>query len=247
MKKYFFLNSLPRSSNTLLGTIINQNPQVSITANTILTDVFLQLLKLKNDEIYQNFPDEKSYNNIIKNVFNNYYKDYQSKFIITRGPWGTPLNLLLLKNILGIKKPKFIILYRPVLECLASFIRIEKPLDIELKCHQLMDSNGIIGKNLWSIKNTIESKEDYIIVNYSDLVNNPKNQINKIYKFLNIDTFKHKFENFNQFTANEIQYNDDVLTAELHKIKTDKIEMDEIKIEDYLPSNIIKEYSDLDI
>ena len=245
MKKYFFLNSLPRSSNTLLGTIINQNPQVSITANTILTDVIYQLHLLKNTEIYQNFPDEKSYNNIIKNVFNNYYKDYQSKFIITRGPWGTPFNLKSLKSI--IKKPKFIILYRPVLECLASFIRIEKPLDIELKCHQLMDSNGMIGKNLWSIKNTIESKEDYIIVNYSDLVNNPKNQINKIYKFLNIDTFKHKFENFNQFTANEIQYNDDVLTAELHKIKTDKIEMDEIKIEDYLPSNIIKEYSDLDI
>ena len=245
MKKYFFLNSLPRSSNTLLGTIINQNPQVSITANTILTDVIYQLHLLKNTEIYQNFPDEKSYNNIIKNVFNNYYKDYQSKFIITRGPWGTPFNLKSLKSI--IKKPKFIILYRPVLECLASFIRIEKPLDIELKCHQLMDSNGMIGKNLWSIKNTIESKEDYIIVNYSDLVNNPKNQINKIYKFLNIDTFKHKFKNFNQFTANEIQYNDDVLTAELHKIKTDKIEMDEIKIEDYLPSNIIKEYSDLDI
>ena len=245
MKKYFFLNSLPRSSNTLLGTIINQNPQVTMTANTILTDVIYQLQLLKNDEIYQNFPDEKSYNNIIKNVFNNYYKDYQSKFIITRGPWGTPFNLKSLKSI--IKKPKFIILYRPVLECLASFIRIEKPLDIELKCHQLMDSNGMIGKNLWSIKNTIESKEDYIIVNYSDLVNNPKNQINKIYKFLKIDTFKHKFENFNQFTANEIEYDDDVLTAELHKIKTDKIEMDEIKIEDYLPSNIIKEYSDLDI
>ena len=245
MKKYFFLNSLPRSSNTLLGTIINQNPQVSITANTILTDVIYQLHLLKNTEIYQNFPDEKSYNNIIKNVFNNYYKDYQSKFIITRGPWGTPFNLKSLKSI--IKKPKFIILYRPVLECLASFIRIERPLDIQLRCHQLMDSNGIIGKNLWSIKNTIESKEDYIIVNYSDLVNNPKNQINKIYKFLNIDTFKHKFENFNQFTANEIEYDDDVLTAELHKIKTDKIEMDEIKIEDYLPSNIIKEYSDLDI
>ena len=245
MKKYFFLNSLPRSSNTLLGTIINQNPQVSITANTILTDVIYQLHLLKNTEIYQNFPDEKSYNNIIKNVFNNYYKDYQSKFIITRGPWGTPFNLKSLKSI--IKKPKFIILYRPVLECLASFIRIERPLDIQLRCHQLMDSNGIIGKNLWSIKNTIESKEDYIIVNYLDLVNNPTNQINKIYKFLKKDNFKHKFENFNQFTANEIEYDDDVLTAELHKIKTDKIEMDEIKIEDYLPSNIIKEYSDLDI
>ena len=61
MKKYFFLNSLPRSSNTLLGTIINQNPQVSITANTILTDVIYQLHLLKNTEIYQNFPDESDF------------------------------------------------------------------------------------------------------------------------------------------------------------------------------------------
>jgi hypothetical protein len=245
LKEYIFLNSLPRSGNTLLGAIVNQNPQVSVTANSILNDVIYQLQLLKNDEIYQNFPDEQSFNNIIKNVFNNYYKDWKAKVIIDRGAWGTPLNLLLLKSI--ITKPKFIILYRPVLECLASFIRIEKPKDIELRCHELMNDNGMIGKNLWSIKNTISNKENYIRINYLDLVTNPVNEINKIYKFLNIDSFKHKFTNFNQFVANKTEYNDSVLKAELHKIKTDKVEIDEIKIKNYLPLNIINQYCNLDI
>jgi hypothetical protein len=69
LKEYIFLNSLPRSGNTLLGAIVNQNSQVSVTANSILNDVIYQLQLLKNDEIYQNFPDEQSFNNIIKNVF----------------------------------------------------------------------------------------------------------------------------------------------------------------------------------
>jgi len=110
-----------------------------------------------------------------------------------------------------------------------------------------MDDNGMIGKNLWSIKNTISNKENYIRINYLDLVTNPVNEINKIYKFLNIDSFKHKFTNFNQFVANKTKYNDSVLKAELHKIKTNKVEIDEIKIKDYLPLNIINQYCNLDI
>lgn len=247
MKQYFFLNSLPRSGNTLLGSILNQNPKLNLTANTILTDVIHQLYLLKNNSIYQNFPDERSLNNITKNVFNNYYKDWRAKFIIDRGCWGTPFNLEQLKSI--IKKPKFIILYRPVLQCLASFIRIEKPKDIEIRCHELMNYDGIIGKNLWSIKNTIQNNEDYIIINYLDLINKPKNEINKIYQFLNIDIFKHKFKNLKQFSANNVEYDDTILNSKaiLHKIRTDKIELYKYKIEDYLPYSIINQYSNLDI
>ena len=131
MKEYYFLIGLPRSGNTLLGSIINQNPKINLTANTILTDVLYQLHLIKDYKIYKNFPDKKSFNNIIKNVFNNYYQNWKVDNIIDRGPWGTPGNLELLKLI--IKKPKFIILYRPILECLASFIKIEKPINIESK------------------------------------------------------------------------------------------------------------------
>jgi sulfotransferase len=245
MKEYYFLTGLPRSGNTLLGAILNQNPYLNLTANTILTDVIYQLHLLKDCEIYKNFPDEQSLNTIIKNVFNNYYKNWKVKFIINRGLWGTPANLELLKSI--IKKPKFIILYRPVLECLSSFIKIEKPINVETRCHDLMENEGMIGKSLWSIKNIIKEKEDYIIINYLDLVNKPLDQINKIYKFLNIDNFNHTFKNLNDFSTNNIKYDDSVLNAPLHKIRTDKVQLNKYNIEDYLPSNIIKQYSNLDI
>jgi hypothetical protein len=102
MKAYYFLTGLPRSGNTLLGSIINQNNNISLTANTILTDVIYQLHLLNDCQILKNFPDKKSFNNIIKNVFNNYYKDWKAKFIIDRGLWGTPANLELLKTIINL-------------------------------------------------------------------------------------------------------------------------------------------------
>jgi hypothetical protein len=245
MKEYYFLSGMPRSGNTLLGSIINQNPNLNLTANTIVTDIIYQLSLLKEFQIYKNFSDENSLNNVIKNVFNNYYQNWKAKFIIDRGVWGTPTNLHLLKSI--IKKPKFIILYRPVLECLASFIKIEKPTNVEKRCEYLMEEDGMIGRSLWSIKNIIKEKEDYIIINYLDLIKKTSNEINKIYKFLNIDKFNHTFKNLNDFSANGIKYDDSVLPSVLHTIRTDKIKLNKYKIEDCLPPNIIKKYSYLGI
>ena len=239
-KKIYFLCGLPRSGNTLLGSILNQNSKINVTANTILTDIIYQLHLQKKFEIYKNFPDERSLNNIIKNVFNNYYENWKGSFIIDRGPWGTPDNLKLLKTI--IKKPKFIILYRPVLECLASFIKIEKPDDIEQRCFELISDEGMIGKNLNSIKNIIYNDEDYLFINYLDLVKNTKIEIQKIYKFLNIDYFNHSFKNLNQFKVNDIKYNDSVLSTCMHKIRTKDIKINKYKIENYLPKKIIDEY-----
>jgi len=245
MKEIYFLTGLPRSGNTLLGAIINQNPNLNLTANSILTETIYQLHLLKYNNFFKNFPDYDSLDNIIKNVFNNYYKNWKAKFIIDRSVWGTPANLELLKSI--IKKPKFIILYRPVLECLASFIKIEKPKDIRKKCHELMQEEGILGKSLWSIKNIIKEKENYISIKYLDLIKNPIKEINKIYEFLNIDKFNHVFKKFNDFSANNVKYQDNVLSAPFHTIRTNQIKLNKYKIGDYLPADIIKQYSNLDI
>ena len=245
MNNIYFLCSLPRAGNTLLGSIVNQSQHVKVTANTILTDVIYQLQLIKDYEIYKNFPNEKSFNNIIKNVFKNYYKNWKVDNIIDRGAWGTPGNLISLKSI--IKKPKFIILYRPVLECLASFIKIEKPINVETRCHKLMSDSGIIGKNLWSIKNIIKEKENYLIINYKNFIKNPNEEIKKIFNYLKILFKDFDLSNLKQFSVNNVSYNDSVLAAKLHTIRTDKIELNKYKIEDYLPSNIIKQYSNLDI
>jgi hypothetical protein len=245
MKAYFFLCSLPRAGNTLLGSILNKSKNIRLTANSILPDIIYQLYLLKQNQIFTNFPDHKSYNNIIKNVFNNYYQEWNVDNIISRGTWGTPTNLQLLKLI--VKKPKFIILYRPILESLASFIKIEKPSDVELRCKQLLDKEDIIGKSLWSIKNIIANKEDHIVINYNDLVNNTNETLKKIFNYLEVKLEDIDINNLQQFSTNSIYYDDSVLPFNLHTIRTNKIEFNKYNIKDYLPPNIIKDYSNLDI
>jgi len=245
MKNIFFLSALPRAGNTLLGSIINQNKNIQVTANSIVTDLLWETHKIKDFENYRNFPDENSFNSVFNNVINNYYSKWKANFIIDRGPWGTPANLFLLKQI--IKNPKFVLLKRPVLECLASYIKLEKPVDIENRCFELMSNVGMIGKNMWSVKNIIEQKENYILIDYIDLVKDPKREIKKIFKFLNIKDFKINLNNLKQFSANNISYDDSILNLDYHKIRTDKIELDKYKITDILSKKIIKQYSNLNI
>jgi hypothetical protein len=243
-KQIYFLTGLPRSGNTLLSSIINKNKSVKITANSILPTILYSLKELKNNNIFLNFPDHKSFDNVIFNVFNNYYKNWNCDIIIDRGPWGTPANLNILKTIFN--ELKFIILHRPVLEILASFIKIEKPSNVEYRCDQLMDKEGIVGKYLWSIENIIEKKEKFIDISYDNLIVDTKNQIQKIYNFLNINE-EIILNNLELFNVNNISYNDNIFKCNLHEIRTDLIKKINYNIEDYLPLNIIKKYSNKNI
>lgn len=244
-KNYFFLCGLPRAGNTLLGTLLNQNKEVSVGPNSILLDVLYQISLLKTSEFYKIFPDEKSFYNLLNGIFDSYYKDHKSKNIIMRGSWGTPANLFILNKI--IKEPKFIILYRPVLECLASVIKIEKPIDIEQRCDQLMSQEGLIGKSLWSIQNLIEEKQKVLIVHYDNLVKNSQKEIKKICNFLKINYKKVKTKNFEQFSINNVFYDDTILNAPFHKLRTDKIKKENYKIKDILSNKIIKKFSKFDV
>lgn len=248
-KEIFFLSGMPRSGNTLLGSLINQNKEVTVTAQSIVLDMVHNLSLMKENLIFKNFPDYQSFDNVFKNIFNNYYSDFKSKYIIDRGPWGTPGNLKALKQI--IKKPKFIILYRPVLEVLASFIDLEKPDNIEKRCDDLMDINkatdAIVDKYLYSIHNIIKEKEEYLVVHYNDLVNNPSKEIKNIYNFLNVPYKEIVFDKINQFTVNNIMYDDSVYPVKYHKIKTNKIEKTYRDINKILSKKIINKYSNKDI
>ena len=53
MELYFCI-SLQRAGNTLLGSILNQNPDITLTANSPLTEIIYQLDLIKtNKEISQ--------------------------------------------------------------------------------------------------------------------------------------------------------------------------------------------------
>ena len=68
-KKLFFLVALPRSGNTLFASIMNQNPDIAATPNSITLEIMKDLFFLKNTDIFQNYPDHKSLDNILDSVY----------------------------------------------------------------------------------------------------------------------------------------------------------------------------------
>jgi len=243
MKNIFFLSGLPRAGNTLLSSILNQNKNIACTANSILPNILYYLDRLIENITYKNFPDQQSLNNVTKNVFNNYYNDWTAKYIIDRSVWGTPANLRILKTI--INKPKIIILTRPTLECLSSYVKAMKPNNVEEFCNLAMSQNGFIGKAIFSINNLITNKYDYLHIKYYDFIKNPNKEIQRIYKYLNIPNYKHNYNNIKEFKVNNLKYNDSVLKVNFHKLNANKIIKKKRKID--LPLTVINKYKNENI
>ena len=98
--KFFFLIALPRSGNTLFASIMNQNPEIVCTGNSITLEIMKELFLLKTTDTFQNFTDHKSLDNVLDNVYDLYYKDWPQKIIIDRGPVmlsGNPGNFELMQ------------------------------------------------------------------------------------------------------------------------------------------------------
>ncbi len=258
-KKYYFLVGMPRSGNTMLASILNQNKKISVTANSLIATTIWNLHKEKQTNLsFLNFPDHDSYDNITKSVFDLYYKNWDAEVILDRASWGAKNNIEMI-NLYCPNKPKFIVLLRDVKEILASFIKWSNENEnnflnhetnnasVEEKCEFLMKPEFQIVQEYSAIYNLYNNTDKYdcLFIKYNDLVNNTSQEIEKIYSFLQLENFNHDFNKLDQLSINNIRYNDSVVGNNLHKVKEDGIYFSEYSAEDYLPESIIKKYSNL--
>ena len=251
IKHLFFLVGLPRSGNTLFASIINQNSNIAVTANSIVLEIISKLFLLKENHLFKNYQDHKSLDNVLDSVFDNYYKDWPQQFIIDRGPVMLPANLMFVNKYF--RRPfKCIIILRDVLDVLASYVKwFEKEptsfvnkygkQTIEEKLWMLMNKDGIIAAQLESIKNSYNYPEICHYLKYDDLVNQPEIEINKIYDFLQIPKFNHNFKSLKQFQINGISYDDTVVGNRMHTIRED-IRKEDNPYRSQLPKSIVDAY-----
>ena len=245
--------AMPRSGNTLFASIINQNSKIACTANSITLDILKEVFLLKQDDVFKNYPDHKSLDNVLSSVYYNYYKDWPQDTIIDRGPALTEGNFMLLKKHLG-QPVKCIVLWRDLLDVLASFIKWfeNEPTaypnqynkkNIEEKLNLLMKDTGAIAKELKGIQNAMkpENKENCFFIRYEDLVTQPEPTIKGIYEFLEIDYFPHRFHSLDQFNLNGLGYDDRDLGQNLHTIKTE-LRLEENPYKKMIPQSIIDKY-----
>lgn len=221
VKKYFFLTSLPRCGNTLLSVLLNQHQDVKTTSNSLLPEIFNSLFLLKKDEKFLNFPDHHSLDNVIKNVFNLYYKDWDCKYIIDRSSWGQEFNLSIINTLF--KKNKFIILKRPMKEILNSFAFICKEQDRFNYLNKLLNGNTVLTNNIKSIKNLMSSDEDKIVIDYKNLITNTDSIIQNIFNFLDIKYKPVKYK-LKQFNINNVFYEDESCNIKnMHSVNENSI------------------------
>jgi len=229
-KQLLFLVAQPRSGNTLFTSIMNQNPEIAATPNSITLEIIKDLCLLKNTDVFLNYPDHKSLDNVLDVVFDTYYKDWPQSIIIDRGPVMTKGNFELMQK--HFKRPfKCIVILRDLMDVLASYMKwyTENPdafvnkyncKNDEEKLSMIMNKKGAVAKDLEAIKNAFNYSDICHFVKYDNLVAQPEQEIRKIYKFIGEPYYDHKFENLKQVEVNGMGYDDKIVGKNMHKIKT---------------------------
>ena len=229
-KQLFFLVAQPRSGNTLFASIMNQNPEIACTPNSITLEIMKDLFLLKDTDVFQNYPDHRSLDNVLDVVYDNYYKDWPQPIIIDRGPVMTPGNFALMQK--HFKRPfKCIVLLRDLMDVLASYMKwyTENPdafpnrfnlKNDEEKLSMIMNSKGAVAKDLEAIKNAFNYPNICHFVKYDDLVARPEQEFKKIYQFMGLPYFNHKFEDLQQVEVNGMKYDDTIVGKNMHNIRS---------------------------
>jgi hypothetical protein len=262
-KQYYFLAGFPRSGNTVLSSILNQNPQVYCSPLSPISDFlwnYEQVLKI-SENAKRNF--NSGIMNVGKNIITNYYEDIDKKIIIDRQKaWATSTNLSLIKKYVN-ENPKIIFTVRPIIEILTSFISLldeESYIDKEMKnfgwwskeyltkndnrCEYLMRQGGQIDKVLFSLNEVLKlnNKNNFYIMEYDKLIENPQETMNEIYNFLEISSYEHDFDNI--IKIKEDVESDPELPKNLHTVRK-KINKVSKNPEQVLSQYIINKYSNI--
>ena len=218
-------------------------------------------------EIYQSESwlsglQNEDYENTLNNLGNLFYLNVKKPVIIDKNRgWGTPGNFSIAKRLND--TPKTIIVLRPILEVLSSFVRLAEKnsnnfIDEvirnedfyvkyyrdtnDVRCDYLMRANGEIDHALLAVATVIKNPHTCHIVWYDNLIADPQKCLSGIYDFLEIDNFQHNFKNIKQLD----KHKDEIVFGikDLHKISS-TIKTSKTKPELVLSNYIIDKYSNV--
>ena len=201
MEQFVCLSGLPRSGSTLLSAILSQNPLIHAEGHSavcqLMWDLQQSCVTSSKEQLKANGRENKTQHDLLSQIPHIYYKNITEKIVVDKcRSWTIPANVSMLEKYIS-KSYKIIILERSVKDVVKSFIKLYKANgvkgDIETK---LIEPNSepimrsISGIN-WAKKHN--HNNNFLFINYEELVNNTEITINKIYDFCGWTYFKHDF------------------------------------------------------
>jgi len=267
-KKFYFLAGLPRSGNTLLSSILNQNPTVHVSAlSPVVEYLWIAHSASLKDQDALRLVSQKNNKSYLNNIINSYYLNVEKKIIIDRNKsWTQNGNFNLIKDYID-KNPKIIFTARSIIDVLASFISVYDKTNIleqdmihrnwtykhnlsltDNKCDFLMRHGSAIDFSLSAVSELQKNNRssNIHIVEYEDLIKTPKETIEKIYSFLEVENYDHDFKNIVDIETDSAVSDAMVgLPKDLHKVEK-SLRLSETNPYEILSDYVINKYSNLE-
>ena len=204
-KTLHFLSGIPRSGSTVLAAILNQNPMTHVSTTSGLVHALDGLANTWHSAglLNENDPERKKLAQTMRGAIDAFYEDTDKPVIIDKSR-GWPIAQIMgaMAQVLD-RPPKIIATVRSVPDCAASFIRVAKPADLDEFMHtgQLMDH---LRAAYISLQNGFEyAPENFLFVEYEDLLADPKAELARIHEFLELPAFEYDFNNIDGSTVAE--------------------------------------------
>ena len=261
MKTFYFMSGLPRSGSTLLTALLNQNPEIHASTNSPLLDTihYTEEYLLYKSEQYKAHPKPECARNVLASIAPNYYFNTPQNIIVDKSR-GWVNQIQHIQDYIA-PEPKIICPVRSIPDIISSFLNliyhskttsfideglIANNLEIsnDNRADYLMSPQGIIGQSYHALAEAFRKGNDkhLLLVEYDDLVQNPQQELNRIYDFLQLPRFTHTFENVKP----KFDENDDVYKLEnMHTVrsKVEKIHRDNSK---FLSDYVINKYKHME-
>jgi len=266
MKEIFFLAGMQRSGATILSQILNQNPDMWVTPASPLFRMMVTQSQSHNELENKDYNTSAEIDNVIATIPHAFYQDKSAKYILDKNlNWPSPLGVEIIAKYIT-KNIKFICPVRNIIDVLTSFDTIinasedskdnviDKKVLIETfdnmpladrRADFLMRHDKDVQLTLNYLKHATipEYRHLFHFVDYDDLINNSKKEINKIYDFLEIKKYNHEFRNIKDISG----ISEESITGikNLHTIRPNLQKVSKRPEDVFLPETI-KRYSGLE-
>ena len=209
MKQFVALSGLPRTGSTLLSSILSQNPEIHAEGNSAVCQLMwdMQQSVLNSEQIKANNKDVLDA--LVKPIPHTYYANTTKPIVVDKcRSWTLPANVEILNRYFD-SAPKVIVLVRPLVEIVASFMSLRKENGwIDLESGLLESGSEPIMRSLagveWARKN---NNGEFLFVTYDELVDDTQTSLDRIYEHCDWQPFAHNLDNIvNRYKENDAIY-----------------------------------------
>jgi len=204
-KTLHFLSGIPRSGSTVLAAILNQNPETHVSTTSGLVHALDGLANTWHSAglLNENDPKRTKLAQTMRGMIDAFYEDTDKPIIIdkSRG-WPIPQIMAAMTQVLD-RPCKVIATVRSVPDCMASFVRVAKPENLDEFIY-----SGQLAEHLKAAYQSLQSGFEYdpssmLFIEYDNLIADPKGQLERVHEFLGLAPFAYDFNAIDGSTVSE--------------------------------------------